>query len=325
MFSNVVWTAKNTNTLIADLGPGQCHVDVIGNANDPALEVGKDPGDPNYIYFRIRLVCDPRTSAIELRNSVWGVVIKDLNGTPLYTVRVNSKPNERLVEVYTANTTNPFVAKPAGCPGEVIVIGDLGNVQIIADGSNFYLEFKAPIACFSPSGFFNDINNYIYCAFTSENDNNINKEIPPPYPPHGDVRTNNDLCGGQVIPTVGVDKSVIPDRVLICTGTPVTYTVRITVTANRSDLLPLNITVTDVLNTDFMVTSGPTPPPPFTGTLTVDNPTVTFEYTVTGSFPAPGLYQFNTATVTETGTGRFLGFDNGPNIRVLDCRGLQFS
>lgn len=328
MFINVIWTPKNNNILLPDLGPGQCGIDIVGDNLNPALFIGFDPADALNVYFRIRLNCDPRTNNLAaLQNFVWGVVIKDLNGVPQFTARVNAKNNVNAVEVFIANLTNPFAAP--SCTAQPIVFGDNGNVEVVTAGSNFddtpdfFLEFKALLSCF-PSGFFNV--DHIYCAFTSDDSNSITKEIPPPYPAQGGRTPNINLCGGLApVSRVTITKTVTPLTATTCSTPPQTFNVSITVTNLSSSTQ--NIIVIDTINGSFVITTPPVPGTTFTGTLAPAGSvgdSLTFNYTVQGFFPTAGIFPFNTAVVTDE-SGTPLNFVTGPNIIVTPCRGLLFS
>lgn len=194
MFS-VTWNSVNNKNLLPDLGPGQCGLDVVGDINFPGLFIAFDS---SYVYFRLRLNCDPRKNNPPdiLDEKVWGVIIKNAAFDPLFSARVNGKNNSQQVEVYVANSSDPFVSLQ--CDPVPIDYGPTGNVEIDpADSSfdstpDFFLDFKVSLSCFPENFFKNDL---VYCAFTSDDANNINKEIPPPYP-----RFNPDLCGGIILP-----------------------------------------------------------------------------------------------------------------------------
>lgn len=313
---NVTWIPVNTNNIPAgDINP--CGEDIVGSPSFPGLFFSTDS---NFVYFRIRLNCDPRKpNSADLENAVWGVVIKDAAGNVLFTARVNAKndPTSNAVQVYTADNTNPFITQVCSNP---IVLGVGGNVEVDMADSNFdntpdfFLDFKIPLTCF-PTGFFNTAR--IYCGFTSEDRNNINKETPPPY---GD---NATLCGQTPVvpPTVSIVKTVTPLTGTTCTDTPQQYTVSITVTNNSGTTLA-GLTLTDTVNPNFTVTAGTNP-------FIVSNITLaagasqTFTHTLTGFFTVSGLIPFNTATVTQGAT--VLGTVVGPNILVTPCRGLIFS
>lgn len=189
---DVIWIPVNTNNLTADLGPGQCGLDIVGDSIYPGVYA---VFDSSYVYFRLRLNCDPRKNNPPdiLAEKIWGVLIKDVTG-PLYTIRVNGKNNSQQVEVYTATSSDPFYTIQCSSP---IVYGDSGNAQINPAGTTFdstddyFLDFRASISCFPPNFFKNAL---AYCGLTSDDAQNINKEIPPPYP-----KNNPDLCGGIML------------------------------------------------------------------------------------------------------------------------------
>jgi len=309
---NVTWIPINSNVLTDNLGPGQCHVDIVGNPTFPALFIGFDD---TYVYFRMRVNCDPRQNKNkpELQNSIWGILIKGTSGTPLYTVRVNAKndPNSNAVQVYNADANDPFI-EPVIC-SNTIVYGDAGNVQInpadssLFDAQDYFVDFRTPLSCF-PDNFFEG--ELIYCGFTSEDRNNINKEIPPPY-----SNDTPNLCGGEVKPppvSITITKDVQPTNVTNCPTDIREFTVKITVKNNSNEKLT-GITVTDTINGEFQITSGS-----YQHTWTnVDfdpNETKNFTYSVTGFFPNAGTFPFNTAVVTQNGTE--LGRVTGPDINV---------
>jgi hypothetical protein len=325
MFSDLTWTPINTNTLTAD--QPSCWLDIVGGTvgliNYPALFIAFD--DSN-LYFRMRLDCtpiDPEEPTVKLfKNNIWGVLIKDTALNTQYTARVNSKQNDEAIEVYTASATDPFILLACS---EDIVYGNAGNVQVIPtnDSSNFngntdyFLDFKVSLDCF-PEGFFQS--NHVYCGFTSATDQGINKEIPPPYGPGNPPQNNPNLCSG--IPTVDVTKDVTPKTGKTCSSQSTTYTISITVTNTSS--LPLNITVNDVITSEFVPTIPIPAPPPWTTTLNSGD-SETFEYQVTGYFLNIGSYSFNTATVIDPVTQVEFGRVEGPTITVINCRGLIFS
>ncbi|MEW9097007.1 MAG: hypothetical protein AB2417_18175 [Clostridiaceae bacterium] len=308
---NVTWIPINNNTLTDDVNP--CGVDIVGNGTFPALFNGFDS---QFVYFRMRLNCDPRKqNSSELENSVWGVLIKDSSGTPLFTVRVNAKndPGSNAVQVYTADNNNPFLVQQCSEP---IVYGDLGNVEINTSDSslhspqNFFLDFRAPLSCF-PDDFFQQ--SLIYCGFTSENRNNINKEVPPPYT-HGN-KNNPDLCGGATPsqPKVRITKTVTPTTATNCT-TPQNFHVDITVENLTNQPLD-NIVITDTINPAFVTND---PHTHTFGPLTIPAMgSVVRSYDVQGFFPNTGSFPFNTATVKQG--DQVLGQVVGPSITVTPC------
>lgn len=316
MFS-VVWLPINTNTLTADLGPGQCGIDIVGDSSFPALFSALDN---NFIYFRIRLNCDPRMkNSNQLQNMVWGILIKNAStGSPQFTARVNAK-NDNAVQVFTADNTNPFVTLQCT---QAINLDPLGNVEVEPADSDFdatqdfFLDFRVPLSCF-PNGFFNV--NHIFCGFTSDNDQNINKEVPPPYTIGN--KNNPALCGGSVPPPkqlITISKTVTPLVTTTCTP-PQNFTVTITVT-NISGA-PLNgVVITDAITAEFVPPQAPRTFGPFNIAAGAFQ-TVTF--VVFGSFPNAGNFQFNTVTVTQGNT--VIGTFTGPIITVLRCptRGVK--
>lgn len=310
---NITWIPINNNILTDDVNP--CGVDIVGNNTFPALFAGFDN---EFVYFRMRLNCDPRKpNSSELENSVWGVVIKVTVDNPIATVRVNAKndPGSNAVQLYTANDTEPFLVQLCSNP---IVYGDLGNVQInTADSSlhssqDFFLDFRIPLSCFEGGiDFFNQP--LIYCGFTSENTNNINKEVPPPYT-HGN-QNNPALCGGTPPPQpkVRITKTVTPLTVTNCT-TPQNFHVEIEVENLTNQPLD-NIVMTDIINPAF-VTNNPTTHT--FGPLTIPAMgSAILSYDVQGFFPNTGNFPFNTATVTQG--DQILGQVVGPSITVTPC------
>ena len=315
---NVNWEPINTNNLTIVQNP--CYLDIVGSNSLPAMFIGFNE---NYVYFRLRIDCNPvdvdGNENKLFTNNVWGVIIKDTTGIPLYAVRVNTKQNDETVQVYLIDIDKgPFSGVP--CEAD-IVYGDTGNVQVnlAPPPSNFnstqdyFLDFKVALSCFQENFFDRDL---IYCGFTSASDQVINKETPPPY---GDMY---ELCEGE--PTVEISKTVTTDGDRICASRPETYNIRIAV-KNTTDQ-SIDITVDDEINPDFVITSQvPSPPPPPWADNIEPNETLYFEYVVTGYFSNPGSYQFNTATVSNTSTEEILGIALGPTIVVNDCRGLFFS
>lgn len=318
MFS-VTWMPVNTNNLGPDLGPGQCEVDIVGNSTFPALYSSVEN---NFVYFRMRLNCNPIKNG-KLQNRVWGFVIKDTGGNPIYTVRVNGSGNTDKVQVYTADDTDPFIALQ--CEQD-IVFG--GNVVVNLADSNFdsnpdyFLDFKVPrnSTCFPIDPFDDDL---IYCGFTSENPNNINKEVPPPYESGG--ANNPNLCGESEPPPVmkvKITKTVTPLTANACISQ--VFNVRIKVKNVSGDVLT-GLLITDVINSQFVVvnppgqyifTDGPFDLP--------DGHTRVFKFNVEGYFTKVGSFPFNTITVTQDKT--VLGTFTGPDITVSigPCRGISF-
>lgn len=314
---NVTWLPINTNTLTADLGPGQCGIDIVGNSSFPALFSALDN---NFIYFRMRLNCDPRMqNKNELENKVWGILIKNaFNGNPQFTARVNAK-NDNAIQVFTADSNDPFITLQCQ---QAIDLSSSGNVEVDPANSNFdstedfFLDFKVPLSCF-PNGFFNE--NHIFCGFTSDDDQNINKEVPPPYI-HGN-QNNPALCGGSTPPPqpkVKITKTVTPTNTTTCTP-PQDFTVTITVT-NISDFALNNIFITDIITSQFV----PLQPPKIFGPFNLAaGASHTETFIVNGSFPNAGSFSFNTVTVTQGST--VIGTFEGPTITVLPCptRGVK--
>lgn len=313
---NVTWIPINTNTLTADLGPGQCGIDIVGSSSFPALFGAIDS---NFIYFRMRLNCDPRMqNRNELQNMVWGILIKNAaTGTPQFTARVNAK-NDNAVQVFTADNNDPFIALQCQ---QTIDLGQLGNVEVEPADSNFdstqdfFLDFKVPLSCF-PNGFFNE--SHIFCGFTSDNDQNINKEVPPPYTIGN--RNNPALCGGPVSlqEKVRITKTVTPLITTSCSP-PQNFTVSITVT-NVSGAPLNNIVITDVITSEFVPPQAPRTFGPFN---LAAGASITETFVIFGSFPNAGTFQFDTVIVTQGNT--VIGTFTGPLITVLRCptRGVK--
>ncbi|GAA0727171.1 hypothetical protein GCM10008905_24460 [Clostridium malenominatum] len=308
---NVTWIPINNNVLTDDLGQGQCGIDIVGDNTHPALFIGRDS---QFVYFRMRVNCDPRmNNKPDLENRVWGVLIKDTLGTPLFTVRVNAKndPDSNAVQVYTADNANPFLVQKCS---NTIAYGDSGNVQInIADSSlfsfqDYFLDFRVPLSCFSPNFFDGQL---IYCGFTSDDAQNINKEVPPPYT-HGNTN-NSALCGATPPPQprVRITKTVSPLAVTNC-PTPQTFTVVIRVENLTNE--DITVTITDTINPAFVTAQH------VHTFLNLLIPAMGFAevgYTVDGFFPNVGNFPFNTAVVTEN--GQVIGEVVGPNIAVAPC------
>lgn len=311
---NVNWQIINNKPLQRFPGNGRCGIDIVGNQNFPGLFTARDN---EFVYFRMRLRCNPLDNqGDELENSVWGILIKNAQGNPLFTVRVNGKKGANeppvAVQVYVANANNPFVGMPV-CTSP-LVLGT--NVIVSAADSNlfgsqnYFLDFKIPLSCF-PENFFNQ--SLIYCGFTSRNSNNINQETPQPY-----GNTDPNLCGDAIRPPVEkvrIEKTVTPNTV-DC-NTPTDFNVEIKVT-NISGQALTGVTITDNILPPF-VTGDPTIHT-FPNQNFSTGETKTFNYTVNGFYTTSGTHKFN--RVTATIGDAVIGNLEGPNVTVRPCRGV---
>ncbi|WP_097028141.1 hypothetical protein [Clostridium peptidivorans] len=310
----------NTNTLLAgDVSP--CSVDIVGNNANPALFMDINN---EFVFFRMRLNCDPRANndPTKLDNFAWGILIKDLAGIPLFSIRVNASGNVNKVQVFEAefsdDSKDAFVGSPI-CQQNI----QLGtNVFVSLAGSNFggdpdfFLDFRVPLSCF-PDNFFND--QHIFCGFTSTNGNNINKELPPPYTKPGNSN-NPALCGGA---PPSEEKVRLVKTVTPLTGrTCEVQTFTVTITATNISNQTLSYTITDVVNAQFVTLDDKIRN--FTVTNQAPGASQQFMYMITGNFPIAGTFSFNMATAVDA-ADNVIGFVEGPDVVITPCRGLIFS
>ena len=87
----------------------QCHLDIVGDSTHPAVMIYND-GD--YIYYRIRLDCDPRQSGY-MKANTWGLLVDtDLNADSYeWMARIDGRPVDSIV--ISQNTSQGTLGDPS--------------------------------------------------------------------------------------------------------------------------------------------------------------------------------------------------------------------